>query len=268
MALREIKKARKEARDRDLFLLAILQYQSNDTGHSLVATLCNTSGQGLRGITADKFFLRAGGKPVQDFLLQEYVCETPVHAAIVLCLADNLDQAISADLDAAMKRCSRTRRPADILTVSKLSHEVQVNSRAGAAESVDGPESAAARLRTALPDIDFSLPNLHLVVIGASPATAVIEPLLELASTTGASIHVLGWAAEWQAPELKRRIENTNGFFRIVDKQNDLAQACFESYLVLQQHYRLTWQTGAGDLELELRAEAGGGFATYRQLVA
>jgi HEAT repeats len=258
--LREIKKALKEAGDRNLLLVAILKYESNETGHCLASTICKTTGEAMRGLPREKFFLKAGSNPVQDFQVEEYVCESPINAAFVLCLPDHLDEAVGAELDAAMKRCSNTRRPDGVLTVSKLTQEAQLSFRA------DNAESAANRLRNALCEIDFSVPNLHLIVIGASPTTVVLETLLDLGVNPAPTIHVLASAPEWQKAEFKDRIESTSGFFRMIDKRNDMAQACFESYIVLQQHYRLSWQTGAGDLQFEIRSDAGAGVAAYRQL--
>ena len=260
--LREIKNALKSARERNLFLVAILRYQSEETGHSLVCTICKTNAEIVPGLPAEKFFLKAGGKPVQNFRVEEYVCKTPINASFVFCLPADKDQAVSAEFDAAMKRCSGMRRADDTFSASKLMHEAQLNCCSGE------PDSSGSLFKNALPDVDFSAPHRHLIVVGGNSEMRVIDALLELGINSGATVHVIALAPEWKQPTVKQRIEEAGGFFRSIDKQNDLAQACLESYVVLLQHYLLKWESGEGNPELEIHAESGGGLATYQPLAA
>jgi hypothetical protein len=264
--LREIKKALKEVRDRNLLLLGVLKYQSGETGNSLAVTVCKTTGESVSRLAGDAFLLKAGVATVEGLQVQEYISASPLNAVFITCLPENShssnngDQIPGADLEAAMKRCLDLRKPGDVLTAASLSYELQLKCQQG------DTKSTAEGLRRALTGVDFSTANLHLIIVGASAATAIIQRVLELSLNPAPTLHVVAWTAEWQNAELKEKVERTGGFFRVVDKRSDLAQACFESYVALRHHYRLSWAAGGGDLELEIRSEAGSGLTRHRQI--
>ncbi|MBV9267762.1 MAG: HEAT repeat domain-containing protein [Acidobacteriaceae bacterium] len=252
--LGEMKKALKSAREVSPLQVAILSQASEPQPRSFIATVHNESLETVRNIPPTRFFLKAGGTYIKQCTVEEITFDNPITAKFLLCLPAEPSATLSTDFDVAIQSCSRLQRPKDLLTATQVTPEEQLMCASS------GSASRAEILKRALPDVEFLSPNLHLIVVGASPKLHVMEALFDLGANLRATVHVIAVSPPWHT--LRHRVHKLNGFFQAVDEQVNFAQACCQIYSALLHHYRLTWEDGDGNLELEIRSSSGSGIAT------
>lgn len=256
LGLGEIKKAFKIARERSPLHLKVMKSRVDQGRETLFVAALAAPGEAARGIPGTRFFLKAGNSFVREYKVQEYDCKTPINVSFIECLPREEEDAVSAEFENATRRCVSLRRAKDKMTVSQLPYDTQL--RCYASDS----EAAPAILTKGLSDIDFALPNLHLIIVGATRERHIVEKLVDWGSKSAATVHLVAVAPEWRTPELERQISDAGGYVVTADP-SEVGQACFDLHSTLLHHYRLSWRTKEGDLELEVRADTATGVATH-----
>ena len=112
---------------------------------------------------------------------------------------------------------------------------------------------------------DVASGNPHLIFLGAGPESHLIEPLQARGSDLPAVVHVLGQSGPFQSDACRELSLQTGGVFRAVNSYAEMEQACFDTYVSLVHHYRISWKEAPAEiLELDIRCEQGRTSCSYQ----
>ncbi len=257
LALGNIKKALAEVRNRNPLRLAIRKHRSESDTDCISTTVRKDSEEIVRQVLPTEFLVKAGGKYIRQYRVQEYDRSAPIEVVFAVCLPPGEDPVFNVAFEQALRGCSTILRPKDKLQVINLSHKTQLGC------SAREIRESTAVMKKVLENIDFGSPHLNLVVVGANSETLIIDRLIDIGSNVAAALYVVAVAPEWKTSELRRRVVANDGMFRESD-QFDLSETCFEICLSLLHHYRIEWKKAEGDIELEVRSADGRGSAVYQ----
>lgn len=253
----EMKKSLASARAQSPLHVVITRYRLQEDRQVLSATVFTSkAGRPVKSIGGTRFVLKAGGTYIREYGVEEHDCQAVINAGLILSEPPKGEESVRDEFDEGVERCLTLQRSRDTLADARLTHETHLRCYASDARS------SHSILTRALEGIDFGLPNLQLIVVGAAPQTRVIDRLIEIGANVGATIHVIAVSSEWRTAELRKKVLDNDGSFRMIDPC-DVAQACFEMYSALQHQYRITWEKSPGNLDLEVRADSGTGSAVY-----
>ncbi|MDQ2844740.1 MAG: HEAT repeat domain-containing protein [Acidobacteriota bacterium] len=124
-------------------------------------------------------------------------------------------------------------------------------------------DEAAKTVLNSLLRGDIGWTNPHLIFLGASASTHLIQTLLAKGQDLAATIHVLAQSPSWETGEAARSVEATGGTCRNAADNNALPDICAEIYASLLHHYRIGWQEGIGNIELDIYSETGKASTMY-----
>jgi hypothetical protein len=124
-------------------------------------------------------------------------------------------------------------------------------------------DAIAGSVLSSLLRVDFGTANPHLIFLADSPKTHLIPALSAKGADLGASVHVLAQSPAWDTEEVRQLVGATGGMHRSTSDNDALPEICADTYSSLLHHYRIGWQNGSGNLELDIYSESGKASASY-----
>jgi hypothetical protein len=125
--LGEVRKALRYSANQPELRASIVKVNPEEPASSLIATVCNDTGQPIRAIPPTGFILRGGtpARPARHFTVEEYDCRSSLSVAFVLCLPGQEEAAAEEAFGKAIEACNTLRRSKDRWTIVKISPKLQ-----------------------------------------------------------------------------------------------------------------------------------------------
>jgi hypothetical protein len=124
-------------------------------------------------------------------------------------------------------------------------------------------DAIAGSVLSSLLRVDFGTANPHLIFLADSPKAHLIPALSAKGSDLGAFVYVLAQSPAWDTEEVLQLAAVTGGMHRRTSDNDALPEICADTYSSLLHHYRIGWQNGSGNLELDIYSESGKASASY-----
>jgi hypothetical protein len=173
--LGEVRKALRASVNREQLKAAIVKARF-EAGNSLCATVQDSAGQPVRGISPISFILKTGtpAKFVREFNVHEYDCRSSLTIAFVICLPADGEQSADAHFTEAVESCNELRRSKDRWAIAKISGASSAAGRFGPPAS-----DAANRYRQKWSILNVDYPAPGGTASAGTPALAAHENRFE-----------------------------------------------------------------------------------------